>query len=248
MKIFLLSSLICSKLLASLPLMTDFHKAKELAAIYEMPIALAFEMGYVIQAKNFEEACGTSFIWVAENSDEGRMVILLDKDGREFTRIGLQERSSGELAALLNERVIEYQKLCLAFEMNPNEEMLERLYVKASEIGAKHYKEKILEKGIGMQNSLFFLVEKYAALVNRGEKESLVAKEIRDAILVKDPKNEKGSRLRLALIDFQEAEGEPEKVVEPLEVYMKEFGQEDEVNLMKISHLISEYLTINHHH
>jgi len=93
-----------------------------------------------------------------------------------------------------------------------------------------------------MSKGVFFPMEQYAGLVNKGEKESPQAKEIRETILNRDSDNAKGSRLRLALIDFQEGEGEASKVIEPLEAYIKDFGNTDQDNLSKLKAIISDFL------
>lgn len=242
----LLIALLCSKLIGSLPLLDDFRKASVIAALYEKPLALAFNLDEVISNPLFCNVVENEFIFIKEKGCESDipMVILLDTEGREITRIGYEGGAVEKFASLLKSRFANYQKLSFDFGKDCSEEYLETLYEKASELGSKYYKEKIVERGIALPKGVFFLMERYTALVNKGEKESTHAKEVRETILTRDPNNEKGSRLRLALIDFQEGEGEAKKVVEPLEVYIRDFGKSDIDNLPKIHLLISEYLTV----
>lgn len=240
----LLATLVSSALFGSLPLLDDFQKAQEIARIYEKPLVVVFNLDQVIASKVFSELVDNDFVFVRERKGDLDipMVILLDPEGREITRIGYEGGPVQELGMLLKTRFSMYQKLSLDFSADCNEEQLESLYQVASELGSIIYKEKILNRGINMPKGVFFPMERYTQLVNRGEKESPLAKEIREVILKRDPNNEKGSRLRLALIDFQEGEGEAKKVVEPLEIYIKEFGSSDQSNLPKIRAIISEYL------
>ncbi len=242
----LLAAILCSKLIGSLPLLDDFHKASHLANLYEKPLAIVYNLDEVISDQLFFKVVENEFIFVKDKGGEADipMMILLDKDGREITRIGYEKGSIKKFAELLKNRFASYQKLSFEFGKDCNVEHLEALYQTASQLGAKHYKEKIFERGIAKQEGVFFPMEKYTRLVNKGEKESLEAKEIREIILKRDPNNERGSRLRLALIDFQEGEGEAKEVVEPLEVYIKEFGKSDKDNLSKLQCIISEFLTI----
>ncbi len=242
----LLTAILCCKLIGSLPLIDDFRKAQEIAALYEKPLAIAFNLDEALSDKLFSNAMENEFIFVKDKGGEQSisMVILLDKKGREITRVGYEGGPVEKFAAILKNRFANYQKLSFDFEKNCSDEYLETLYQKASELGSTYYKEKILERGIAMPKGVFFQMERYAGLVNKGEKESAQAKEIREIILKRDPNNEKGSRLRLALIDFQEGEGEAKKVVEPLEIYIRDFGKGDADNLPKIHLLISEYLSV----
>lgn len=206
MKRVVLISCIWFKLLASLPLLQDFHKAEQIAHLYEKPLAVIHKLDSLIKNKLFEIEVGNQFVFVEEEEFDCDIpiLILLDKEGREITRLGYEEGSVKEFANRLKSRFAMYQTLCVEFEKKATEKELEELYQIASDLGSKYYKERIIEKGSLLQEGIFFLLEKYTSYVNRGEKDSLDAKSIKKMIQERDPGDEKGSKLRLLLIDFQD--------------------------------------------
>lgn len=262
-------SLVCCKVFASLPLLENYHKAKEMAALYEKPLVVIFTaedhanaLEELVGNKLFAEAIENEFIFVKiDLSDKQKEVLehhmlkerweicmfptilLLDKEEREITRSSYRGQAPEKFAGFLKDRLATYQKLSFEYEKASTEKCLENLYEIAADLGSQFYRGKILEKGLATQEGVFFPLEQYTALVNRGEKNTPEAKGIREVILKRDPDNQKGARLRLALLDFQEGEGEPETVIAPLGAYITEFGSTDKENLWRLNLIISEYLS-----
>ena len=231
--------LACCNLFGSLPLLEDYHKALVIAELYEKPIAVILgSLDEVVKDPLFADAVGSEFIFVRLPGSAPATIVLLDKEEREITSVGYQGESAEELAKFLKGRLIKYYELLRDYEKG---EGLEALYEKAVELGSFFYREKILEKGLALQEGVFFLLEKYASFVNLGEKDLDEAKQIREQIIARDPYNHTGARLRLALIDFQENHGKPEEVVAPLRAYIKEFGEVDSENLLKLNRILEAY-------
>jgi hypothetical protein len=235
MKRLVVASFICFQLSASLPLLEDFHKAEEIAHLYEKPLVVIHKLDFLVQNKLFESACGNEFVFVREEEFDCDIpiAILLDKEGKEITRIGYEEGLHEEFAKILKNRFSIYQKLCFDYEKECTEKELEDLYQISNELGTKYYKERILDRGCSMGNGVFFLLEKYASYVNRGEKNSPEAKSIKEMIEKRDPNNEKESKLRLLLLDFEEDE------IAPIKEYMNQYGRQNSKILSKLELLIS---------
>ncbi len=225
MKTVFLTTLVCFKLCASLPLLEDYHKAREIARMYERPMVMILtskgdeRLNEVIHSKAFADFMENECIFVKLESSESPVVVLLDKDEQEIARVGYQGQSSEEFGGFLKERLSSYQRLLLDFENAKSEKELEPLYEKAVELGSFFYREKILEKGLSFQEGTFFPLEQYVAFVNQGKKECPEAKAMRARV---EMKRDDLATLRLALIDFQES-GQ----VGFLDAYIKEFGEKD---------------------
>jgi len=228
-RVFLISSL-WFKLLASLPLVLDFQKGEEIASLYEKPLAVIHKLDSLTNDKLFVEEVANEFLFVEEDEFDCDIpiLILLDKKGNEITRLGYEDASAKEFADRLKNRFGMYQKLCFDFEKEETEKGLENLYQIAVELGSKHYKDKIVEKGCRQTNGIFFLLEKYTWYVNRGEKDSLEAKAIKEMIQARDPLDEKGTKLRLLLLDFQEDKKEE------MQNYFNEHAKEHDEMLSRL--------------
>lgn len=233
MKTVFLTALVCCKLCASLQLLEDYHKAREIALMYRLPMVMIFmpkgdsRLNEVMQSQSFADFMENECIFVKLEDPELSTVILLDKDEQEIARVGYQGQSPEEFGGFLKERLSRYQKFLLDYENAKSEEELESLYEKAAELGSFFYREKILERGLSFQEGIFFPLEQYVALVNQGKKDSFEAKTMRARVLAK---RDNQAALRLALIDFQES-GQ----IGFLDAYIKEFGEND-ARLISVLH------------
>lgn len=178
-------------------------------------------------------------------------ILLLSQEGEEVSRLIYQGESIEEVHHFLlhtyeNARRMQYE-YTKASLLSEDVEGWERLYHKALHYGTKSLQEKILEKGVAIDQGVFFPLEKYAALVAAGKKESPEAATLKEKILKRDPDNQERAHLRLALLDFQSSDGQnPKEAVAPLDAYIKQFGREDQENLERLHLLISDYF--NHYH
>jgi hypothetical protein len=260
MRISVLSLFICIKAFSSLPLLENYDKAKEIGLLYERPLALLFlsdedskGLEELIQSEEFSKAIENEciFVKIPLGNEELRskfnvgvssLFILMDNAEEEITRMAYQGESPKSLAKQLKSKIALYQTLLLETDKEVDEERLKEVYKKADELGSLHQKEKILEKGMKLSKGLFFFMERYVSLVNEGKKESIEAKWLREKMLEMDQEDREESRLRLALIDFQEGQGNPEEVVAPLCAYLEEFGEKDAKVASKLHRIILEYL------
>ena len=237
MKWFFLIPILCCNLCASLPLLDDYHKAREIALVYERPVVMVLvpkgEKGLneIIQNEIFAELMGKDLVFVKNEVPTAPTVVLLDKDEREIARVGYQGQSPEEFAGFLKEKLSLYQKLLLDYENAKSKEELEALYEQALTLGSRFYREKILEKGLALKEGTFFLLERYVSFVNQGKRESREAKEIRARI---EAEKDIHARIRLLLIDFQES-GERE----PLDAYITGAGEKDP-SLERIARIFNE--------
>ena len=177
------------------------------------------------------------------------LLVLLDPSGEEISRMGYLPYSAQEFSRLMKETMADFTALKTAAQMHklPAQE-LEVLYLKAKKLGNEKYKEKFMEAGLQADKGPFFYMEKYANLIETGKKKDPQVETLRKKILAKDPKNQYGMHLRLAVLDFQglankhKKKDKPLSVVEPLLGYLEKFGNQDRENSWKVQLLIAQFL------
>ncbi len=181
--------------------------------------------------------------------DSFPLIVLIDKSGIEITRLSYTAESGVEYANRLKEIYLNYYSLKIGYlKTDGSIDDMEKLYHRASVLQCPYYIEKTLEDGLNINVGVYFPLEKYVRLVNDGKKDSDQAKELKAKIIERDRDNLSGAHLRLALLDFQanklsyvDSEEECQKVIEPLNLYVKSFGENDHNNLWRLHLIISEY-------
>lgn len=178
-------------------------------------------------------------------------LVLVHSSGEEITRMGYSPMLSQELASSLQKSLQGYSELKDKLEKTDlaalSGEILKEMYLKARNLGCNKFKDKILEAGVQIDQETFFLLEKYARLVESGKKKDKTAVAIREEIIERDPKNLLGSHFQLAILDFQwnlskpKAKTDPKYAVRPLIEYATKFGKKDTENLWKIEMMIAQY-------
>lgn len=180
-------------------------------------------------------------------------LVLMDLSEQEITKLGYLPMPPQEFSVYLKGLLSHYRELQPLVEgpqlKDLNEVRLEEIYTKAQCSGFNRFKDMILEAGLKRNKGPFFLLEKYTTLLECGKKKKdLEVQTLRDEIIKRDPKNEKGSHLRLALLDFQllatkyKKKDKTETVVEPLMEYVKRFGSKDKENTWRVEMMIAQYL------
>lgn len=180
--------------------------------------------------------------------EEFPTLVLVTPYQEEMFKVGYLPLAPKEFASRLKQMVGDYREL---FGRVENEtpltlEELEALYIKARDLKSAHYKEKLMKAGLAKDSGTFFLLEKYGELVDAGKKQE--AADLREQIIDRDPKNLKGSQLRLAIFDFQtralrlKRKDSPFTVVKPLVEYVEKFGEKDKENLWKVQMMMAQYL------
>ena len=226
----------------------------------------------VINTEDFEEAVGKNFIFakidfpeintksgacLEQNKglkeefeiDSFPTIVMTNQRGREITRMGYVEGCPERVASKLSGLLNDYQTLSNDVEncdfSKVAVEEVEELYNRAKILQCPYYLDKILEAGIQTDKGVFFPLEKYTSIVNEGLTDSDEAMTLREAIIRRDPDNEQQTRLRLALLDFQSQDNDPESAIKPLGSYIKNFGTADKDNLWRLHLVISEYFSLH---
>lgn len=130
---------------------------------------------------------------------------------------------------------------------------LKQLYEKSKELKISNDATRIVKKGMGSDESLYFLLERYRFLADEGQINGKESVALRQQILSLDPLNEKEMHYQIAVTDFEtnclsmEKESySPELAVAPLIDYMDKFGSKDKDNLWRLQLIVSQvYLDIN---
>jgi protein disulfide-isomerase len=131
--------------------------------------------------------------------------------------------------------------------LDNQDEGLERFYSKASEHGMIQL-QHIIKSFAKDSSSLFFLLERYEELLKTKKKKDPQVQQVRSQIIASDPENTKKGMLRLAMVDFLSLEEHkknrksPKEMIQPLEDYIKDFGDRDSDNLWKIEMVIAQFL------
>lgn len=181
--------------------------------------------------------------------DEFPTLVLITPQQEEMFKVGYLPLSPKEFAARLKQMVGDFKELFGRLEKDEapmSLEELESLYIKARDLKSAHYKEKLMQEGLKRDKDTFFLLEKYAELMEAGNKKE--AAPLREKIIDRDPKNLKGSQLRLAIFDFQtratrlKRKDDPFAVMKPLVAYIEKFGKKDKDNLWKVQMMMAQYL------
>jgi protein disulfide-isomerase len=173
-------------------------------------------------------------------------VVMTDVEGREITRLGAMKLEPKQFAEHLRDLYLKYTLLHRGMKnldfIKNSVQAIEELYKSARELKCPHYVEKLMNVGIEVNEGVFFLLEKYNALVRSGLSKTGEAISVKEKIVQRDPENKEMGQLRLALLEFQSRDGEdPNQATEPLGAYISHFGGEDKENLSRLHLIISDY-------
>jgi len=165
------------------------------------------------------------------------MIILLDAKGQEVTRLGYPFQE--DFVSLIKERLFIYEhfedKWTKAKEAN-DEKLILACFEDAQLLGNERFLNEIMAFATQNQICPPLLFEHYVNLVNEGKKNQAETRALRQYLLKSDPKNEKGIREGIALIDFQEQNN-----AFPLETILKQFGSHESENFWRIHLVLSEH-------
>lgn len=135
---------------------------------------------------------------------------------------------------------------------NQSSAALEKLYIRAFQLGLTETTEKILQAGLktslAKNDSYFFLKEEYRNLLSDGKIDSAEAKSIREKLLGQDPYNKLHLQYDVAILDFEALsknlanDENANAVIKPLQDYLAKFGSRDEKHRWKIEMTISQVL------
>lgn len=175
--------------------------------------------------------------------------VLVDSTGEQIARIQYVPLSSKDFAFSIKELLYDYNFIKMAikndFLLEMPFEQLKLLYQKAERLENDAFKTAILEKGLQLDIGGYFLFKQYIAFMEKGTMHDFKVLKLRHKILGRDPKNEHGTHLKVAICEFETLVKKSKKVqrtLRPLMNYVHEFGKKDQENLWKVEMMIAEYL------
>ncbi len=213
----------------------------------------------VLDQEQFRQSIGESFnllkVYMSDGSqeeickkyhiDQVPMFVLIDKEGMEITRVGYLPKTPQEMAehlkGLLTKVELLQDKMAQIDLKAVPIEILRHYYTEAKTIGFKKLQMELLSTGLQVDSGTFFLLEQYKNYLGLDRKK---AKNIKEEIKSRDPNNEEGSQLQLALLEFQERQELSltlEEVIKPLKKYLKHFGQEDKEHRWQVEMTLAQY-------
>ncbi len=171
--------------------------------------------------------------------------LLLSPEGEKISTFGYLPWKDKEFTGYIHKLVSSFREIATT-GAEFDEKRYEELYVKAKELGWEEKINEILHKGVRFSKTPFFLVEKYASILEASSKVSPEAEALKEKIIALDPKNQQGALLQLALIDFnmlgKNKKKDPKKVIAPLVEYLQKFGKKDQDNIWKVEWMIGKFL------
>lgn len=179
-------------------------------------------------------------------------LVLATADEERMAVLNYLPLKPSEFADHIKSMLASYQELSYHKKNNSfaklDEAKLESLYKTAEKMGCSQFQDVIMEVGLNIQPGLFFLLERYAQVIDGNKKQREIAKTIREQIVERDPGNEQGFLLKLAVLEFEKIAShlkeneDPHLAVEPLLNYIKEFGKKDTENLWRIEMMVAKYM------
>ncbi len=182
--------------------------------------------------------------------EQSPTIVLFDYSQEEIARLGFLPLSGQDYAGRVIELVENFEEV-IAFLKNPkavsSEEKMARIYLNAKKLSSQSYCDQILQIGLKKEKGSFFILEKYAALLEKFKFNSEVVQKTRKELINKDPDNERGTQLKMAILEFQKlgfkVKGRKSiyRAVFPLVDYVHKFGKNDPENLWKIEMMIAQF-------
>lgn len=246
----------------------EYKQASELSKEKNQPLLIAFlgdkECPWsqkwdmeVLNSPAFEQLASQQFILL--RSQEGPLakryhvkqyplLLLLDGQGEVVARISHLPLPAQESAAYIKELFFDFQfiKMSIAdhYLKQMGFEQLKTLFQKVTHLENGYFKEQVLEEGLKKDRGAFFLMQQYVSVIEKEKMKERRVQRLRRRILERDPKNEHGTHLKVALTDFQvlSKKDKAHKAVRPLLEYVQKFGKQDKDNLWKVEMMLAQYL------
>jgi protein disulfide-isomerase len=184
-------------------------------------------------------------------------LVLVDSSGDEVVKLGYLPSTAQEMAHQLKNFLHDFKQLKKIIGSprlaSLKGEELEKLYKKASQLGRETEKKSLLEIGLKNDQDGFFLIQEYTALIEKAKLRDPKVQRLRRQIMSKDPSNNKGVHLQLALTEFHvlsknlKKKENPEKAITPLVEYLRVYGPKDYENNWRIEMMIAQFLYSKNH-
>jgi hypothetical protein len=198
-------------------------------------------LGDSFEDRAFETAYGV---------DQCPLILLLDPEGKEFARIPYNRQTPSQLSSEVVGRIEGFDAVCRAFSYGLafySEEGLESLYSYAQVLSPPYFAQLIREEGIRRGGGTFFLLEKYAELLQKHEGNHPQVKALKKALLGKDPTNKQGVHRQVALLEWNRRKGDPklqkrkDKALRPLLRYLSGIGKHDREHAWEIEMQVAQF-------
>ena len=177
-------------------------------------------------------------------------IVLLDPYGREFARFDYDQAEPEEVAGKILHLFDDFHEICLAIDRGLNkvdERQLRVLYEQSKRLSDPVFTKLFLYKGCQLEKGVFFHLEKYALLLQKGAIKHPSVRKWKEKILSKDPDNRFSSHREIAWLEFrkraQESKGKEgvKKVISPLLHYLKTWGDQEKEK-WKIEAMLAKFL------
>jgi protein disulfide-isomerase len=182
--------------------------------------------------------------------DQSPTIVLFDYSQEEIARLGFLPLSAKDFAAQVLELAQNFEEV-ISFLKNPksvgSEERIAQLYLNAKKLSSKSYLDQIMQIGLKKEKGSFFILEKYAQVLEKSKFKSEAVQKLRKELIDKDPDNQMGTQLKMAVLEFQKLGAKVKgkrsiyKAVSPLVGYAEKFGKGDRENLWKVEMMIAQF-------
>lgn len=174
-------------------------------------------------------------------------LLLLDSGQNLIAKAGYLPLNGKQYADHIKEILEDYDSMqkSLDHPEDLDEFSWKKLHEKVQKLNSSYFENKIYSSGKKYCPSPYFYLLKYEQLLHEGKIFSSEGNYIKEKIVELDPQNIFGSRLKMAILDFEaisKVEKNPKKAIIPLTKYIEVFGKKDKVHLWKLYLMISRYL------
>lgn len=183
--------------------------------------------------------------------DQSPTIVLFDYSQEEIARLGFLPLSAKDFAAQVLALAQDFEEV-IAFLKNPkaatSEERITQLYLNAKKLSSKSYLDQLMQIGLKKEKGSFFILEKYAQVLEKSKFKSEAVQKLRKELMDKDPDNRMGTQLKMAVLEFQKLGAKVKgkrsiyKAVSPLVHFAEKFGKNDQENLWKVEMMIAQFL------
>lgn len=184
--------------------------------------------------------------------DECPCLVLVEPSGQAIAKLEYLPLHPKEFTSYIRDTLGDYNEVATLAEKQTVKKLdaaqLKSLYAKAGRLADATFKKVLLNEGLKVDKSPYFLVEEYGRILANGKVSDRKLSRLRNKIFARDPKNTQGFQRKLAIMDFEALSAAikrtkgSEGVIKPLVQYLMKFGPEDRENSWKIEMKISQYL------
>jgi protein disulfide-isomerase len=182
------------------------------------------------------------------NIEQLPTLVLITPQEKEIARMGYTPDPPDQVAAQLQQILDNYHSLSgkMGYLRKASEAELQQLYNLAVSSRFPDYADRILQVALEQYRTPFFLFEQYTRLTTSHQAKKKQIRALRHELELKDVDNKQLSHFKLAVFDhlqLADKNRKPKKVIRPLKLYLKRFGNTDSENRWRIHAMIAQYLS-----